>query len=836
MCKLKIFQQSMGIIGIFLVVFTFVVFSIQGVSSASPNDACFNGGCHVSPNPRPINQSLYNSNAHSIIKCIDCHVNSTDPVNDSNHGIFIRQLNGSNITGPLTSSYYSQNFSLCYYCHAEKNVVGVLPGYVMDIDHRNPPVNVSNIGTNFINNLSAGYSFGGNYPTNIHWDHLDDFGSLRWGVGALFDLDPGANLTNNRSSRESCPACHNVHGTNFPRMTREDLAITYGSDAIGNFGYINSYEYKLPGGDVFCNGCHSYGMFYKYYRNETNVFEDCVSCHVDGISGGLQGNVNRTAFSQGMHVDINTTDGIGLVNNSDCWACHFNRDMNRSNIWQCADCHTRNGTYEAPQAPRIHSHLPAVTNYSCMDCHSKTIINPGAGIPNITSHYALRPIVPTSNYCDYCHGPNASSPFPAVNKTIPEFSHNDPDWNADATCRTCHTNSSVSADPLANDISSFHDMTTELGDTFNGTVKADCVLCHIQKAPQFVSAPDPSHDTTGMAAADCYECHGLGLNGTQPQKLHSVTEITTTRCIACHSNSSRTYYVNMSLFGKHANVNNTDGLNNLTDDDCRTCHFGSANGTMRMVLGAANQNNTYFCDDCHTAAGTGPIKPTDPGLMKNNLRHGSADCKWCHIAGDPLPRPLNGTLKYHPNGPKGTASGINCLTCHQNANLPDLPFHAPGIKIDTLPKHSVFGILGCKGCHSTNLSFPVNDNHSVLYKDSNTPPTISGLSITTPVVSGVPAGVQATVTDDMLQIAAAQYQVANASGVIIDWTNMTPVGGRFSLSIQPVNASIDTSKLKGNYTVNVKGMASAPKTDTSKPYYPLNGDWSGVVSANFTVT
>ena len=112
-------------------------------------------------------------------------------------------------------------------------------------------------------------------------------------------------------------------------MTKNDLAITYGSDANGTFGYIGSSAYMNTGGDLYCNGgiCHTSGTTYKYYRNEINLFEDCVSCHVDGAPG----DVNGTAFSQGVHVNINTTVDT-LVNNSDCWTCHFNKDMNRSNI------------------------------------------------------------------------------------------------------------------------------------------------------------------------------------------------------------------------------------------------------------------------------------------------------------------------------------------------------------------------------------------------------------------------------------------------------------------------------------------------------------------------
>jgi hypothetical protein len=277
--------------------------------------------------------------------------------------------------------------------------------------------------------------------------------------------------------------------------------------------------------------------------------------------------------------------------------------------------------------------------------------------------------------------------------------------------------------------------------------------------------------------------------------------------------------VDTSLFGRHANVNTTGGLNNVTDDDCKTCHFGAANGTMKMVLGAANSTNTWFCDACHTSAGSGPIKPTDPNLFKDGLSHGSTNCQWCHIAGASLPRPLDSTLRYHPNGPRGTAAGKNCLTCHYYANLPDLPFHAPGEAHEN-------DITQCGYCHDQA------DNHGVTPLSYNLPPSISGLNVTTPVTSGNPAQIQFTVSSDgMTQIAAAQYQVRNISGIVIDWTNMT---GTFRSTSMAVNANINTTNLKGNYTVNVKGMASAPKTGGG-PYYPLNGQWSGVSNTQLIV-
>ncbi|MDL5503788.1 MAG: hypothetical protein QSU88_11295, partial [Candidatus Methanoperedens sp.] len=49
-----------------------------------------------------------------------------------------------------------------------------------------------------------------------------------------------------------------------------------------------------------------------------------------------------------------------------------------------------------------------------------------------------------------------------------------------------------------------------------------------------------------------------------------------------------------------------------------------------------------------------------------------------------------------------------------------------------------------------------------------------------------------------------------------------------------MNASIDTSGLLGDYNVSVQGMAWAPKAG-SGPYYPLNGQWSGISTKQLTV-
>jgi len=77
-----------------------------------------------------------------------------------------------------------------------------------------------------------------------------------------------------------------------------------------------------------------------------------------------------------------------------------------------------------------------------------------------------------------------------------------------------------------------------------------------------------------------------------------------------------------------------------------------------------------------------------------------------------------------------------------------------------------------------------------------------------------------------MRVDSGSYKVKKGSTIVKDWTNMTPTDIRFNLISEAVNASINTSLLLGTYTVNVKGMASAPKTGGG-PYYLLNGEWRG---------
>lgn len=852
MSERRVFTNKKSWIGLLLVLASVSIFFIMGISQAAPNDECFT--CHTSEN-RTVNQSLYNSNNHSILECIDCHVNSTNG-SDLDHGKFIRQLNGSNVSSPkeLLSDYSSEKFSLCYFCHAEEKVVGLtgdMRKHMNNFSHVNtsPPI-VTSIGSNFINLLFKGNKIDGYYPQNIHWNHLDDYGSSPNGNGGKFD----SNHDGLRDSYQSCPACHNVHGTDYPKMTRNSLKINYTFDNDGDYyGYIGDSEdyYNNSNQDYICSpACHSNpGTQYKYYRPEKKLFEDCLSCHTTNMTKDF----NITSFGQGIHIDINTTNGTGVVNNSDCWMCHYQKNMKKSKIYTCVDCHV-NGTL--PEAPRVTSHKPEKTNKtSCEACHDVGKIDPGlnidgAKVPNVTSHYAIKQIVPTPNYCDYCHGPNPSSAFQAPYRSIISFFHNSSNasFPENTNCRTCHTRTDVTADPLANNNSNFHNMTTEYGDVKNDTKIANCIYCHIDHDTNFSNAPSPSHSTEGMVLDNCYLCHGTKVAGTNKQKLHDVRSFVTTGCIPCHVELND---VNISMFGLHKNLNYTGGTNNMTDDDCKTCHFGSTTGDLPMIPNGANPSNTYDCRACHTISGTGPRKPTDTNLIIDYSRsytHGKNTCFSCHAPNKYHNRGTLGPRGWVENPGWDLLSPVNyagCHDCHRTHNGLDEPFHAPGIDPYSSTGKNYHAASnsqqGGSDCQTTCHDSTINPHH--VYSKTTHVVQILSAPVLSPSRVFVNGSLNVTTTGSArssasLQIEAAQYQIKTSPRgvIIVPWKPMNATDGSFSSSLENVNATINTTGLpEGTYIVSARVMASAPPTNGASSYYPLNGDWSAALDATLII-
>lgn len=174
---------------------------------------------------------------------------------------------------------------------------------------------------------------------------------------------------------------------------------------------------------------------------------------------------------------------------------------------------------------------------------------------------------------------------------------------------------------------------TFASDTYNETY---CRSCH-------GNTVDRHHLLLINGTFQCTNCHAMKYdsqnNSYYPEVFRNCIACHPAQnhidCISCHSPSD----VNISLFGRHSNINTSDGIGNVTNNDCWTCHYQKD-----MTI-----NNIYLCESCHiNRSGIVPI--TDTSLIKSEFMHGMTTCKDCHA---PITYHINGTV-----GPLGVIENI----------------------------------------------------------------------------------------------------------------------------------------------------------------------------------
>ena len=219
----------------------------------------------------------------------------------------------------------------------------------------------------------------------------------------------------------------------------------------------------------------------------------------------------------------------------------------------------------------------------------------------ISSNYPIerKPIIkiPECNSCHKLNGDGNASTTDQIPDWNPGFAHADTnnDGTLDVQCRMCH-------------------------DAMHSITIKDCRNCHTT-APTNHPITEPVF--TKYIPAQCLNCHG---------DPHKVTSAGGTDCIACHSHE-----VNISLFGRHADINTSDGYGNVTNYDCWTCHYQKD----------MSRSNVYLCESCHINS-TGVVNVTDTSLIKSDFMHGMSACKTCHAPATP-----NNAAAYHLNGTVG---------------------------------------------------------------------------------------------------------------------------------------------------------------------------------------
>ncbi len=377
------------------------------------------------------------------------------------------------------------------------------------------------------------------------------------------------------------------------------------------------------------------------------------------------------------------------------------------------------------------------TAVSCPECHQ-------TGVPNFTS----APMIPPR----FMHGNN-----------ITQGSKWGSYWNSSqlkTACIYCHDNTLHNITPVGR----------ILGFALRNS--SSCSNCHYKGNANYsiminsfssagLERPPEITNGTGWNGSEsgyynhtldqysndrCKMCHGsyISLNATMPEFVHNVSEAAGGECIGCHtSNQNMTgslFFegINLSSFGKHINVNTSNGINQLTNDDCTTCHY-DFNFSEMMLPNFTTRTKT--CTECHIDGnfsapvisnhrpnGTGVATTTYCSTCHNNsinryaysvnasVGHYGTNASLVKPTVNQTARPVNGFMdstdasSYNRecnncHNPKNTSYGnpplitmphtptATCNQCHVNTNATDL--------------HNASIIIpggGCVDCHSVNAS------------------------------------------------------------------------------------------------------------------------------------
>src|SRR5665648_158842 len=291
----------------------------------------------------------------------------------------------------------------------------------------------------------------------------------------------------------------------------------------------------------------------------SSAADNCIVCH-NTYDFGEFTSINKSLF--GVHVNINSTDGSGMLTTYDCVECHYNvSNMYTPGFtvatYTCEDCHVRNITGIVPANLMVSNHIPngstniSLTGASCVDCHNKTANLYRYSYNASAAHYGRNAsfgISPGAAYCAYCHA-NSSTIYKDVmenqnninlgNHTSGRFSRhiaNPGSLDGGPDCTTCHNTGRMHDANLTKPVlnsklcNACHQMDTIKKDLHAG--KIECAQCHTEVNSDIHNIKYLLQDGTYRSAnaTGCPDCHGTPWI---PIKL----PFPTANCTTCHLGS-----------------------------------------------------------------------------------------------------------------------------------------------------------------------------------------------------------------------------------------------------------------------------------------------------------
>jgi|GEM_PF-5993467 hypothetical protein len=762
------------------------------VSSDYTDSSCY--GCHANTTETPNNNlTLFVHNVEEGVPggpdCVSCHdIGGTAPrhvdVSTMKQGIHATLNSGATNNTTLTDPVDKA----CWACHGDGTEPDQHP-----VNYKSPKqCEDCHTGTTQFNALLVAehYYSGQDLVVNATCQDCHSKSEM-----LNTNSDPDAGSTNATISHYGKPRSDLVLNINGDTVTDcyycHQNATTVFASVMQNTNHTYMYNHSDSSNSPRCWSCHSVGRIHDQNHVKPQISNSlCLGCHQSGIGniGPIPTAHNGTMNCYSCHMDKNDTaynsvtaqiHGIKFIDSDGTYT-----RWDKTNAANCVDCHinqnttsaltTWNSGYVPTQIPSLtHSDDPfagkkwgnywdntsAVT--ACYYCHQNGIHkNKNGLLGNVTlvkGSNSYNQSITNGTWCANCHYTNANEYNGTALSPVPPRIDVDEGTATDGTAWFNHT------------------------DVISGSYTDDM----------------------------CKSCHGgLAQSATLIRDfVHAVGEGSGSGCIACHESYSGNLGFNNSSFGAHANVNTTGGLGNLTDNDCKTCHYDTSN-----MFNSGWTVSTYGCENCHQGSWPSSVDSTPPSIGTTFL-HGSNDCYSCHLADKQQPYTQGG---YHVNfstpfgavkepGWQGWTAGVStqCFDCHFTHSKADEPFNAPGISRYMATKYS-----GCGGsnCHGSGT---IHNTDAPLYY---TPPTVSVTLNRTAVMAGDAIGVYAVGNGNAGQIYNASYQIIDVNGNIVLSNPLSPDDGEFGgvasglpgPGMENFTFTLNTSVLTpGDYTLKV---------------------------------
>ncbi|MGC4114756.1 MAG: hypothetical protein QM765_09130 [Myxococcales bacterium] len=476
----------------------------------------------------------------------------------------------------------------------------------------------------------------------------------------------------------SCSSCSKKEGS-APEVTALDRT---------------THEPKFPiasgnHGTVDCNICHgAFDTFTEFSCTTSGCHEKaqvdpahsgnpdyayvdakCLECHPKG-----EASFDHTRFPIGA----GTTHPDKACSN-----CHKSPDRTK---FECTACHE----HDQPTMDGAHGTLAGYgwDSAKCYQCHPDGKIPPfdhtrfpiGAGARHADTCSNCHKTADRTKFdCTSCHEHDQPT-MDGAHGTLAGYG-----WDS-AKCYQCHPDGKIppfdhTKFPIGTGAK--HAETCSNCHKTADRTKFDCTSCHEHDQPTM----DGAHGTLagyGWDSAKCYQCHP---DGQIPPFDHTWFPLGTGQthtertCSKCHPSVDRKQF-SCTTSGCHDKAPTDTSHGSVAgyaydSPQCLACH---PDGRVTMVdharyfpIASADKHANLSCGDCHTTPGNRKV----------------TTCNVCHAHTSAAETPLH-TGKV----PDFSTDTVLCLRCHADAQVKRVATHLP-FRIDATTKHFRTGCLQC---------------------------------------------------------------------------------------------------------------------------------------------